>query len=446
MKTTLLLTLTFFGLFSSYSKAQCLIDDFGEFPGGIYVPSVCDGATENIIADNCWTGEYTVVALLAGNSYTFSSSIPTDYVTISDGDGTTAVVFAVGSVSYTPTISDNYRFYLHNNAACDSDQNDRSRILVCTGTIGCVTGTLYPAATFMPTVCDGGTENPIATDCFAGQYSNVNLIGNTLYAFTCSNVTDYITITDAAGIQVLTSGFEFVAYNPVLNETIRFYTHTNIGCGTENINRTRSVLCLGSGTGLAGPCSFGAAYPEDPFTPTCTGSPEAIAADCWSGEHSIVALLANTTYEFSSSNTSDWLTITNEAGTTVLDYGFGPISYTSGPSASPIRFYSHTDSLCGFDDLDRERRVQCEASTSGLDDLTAVNFKLFPNPASDKISIQSVLTFDEIEVLSIDGRVLTKMIPSSTTTEIDVEKLAKGTYFICAKTNGEFVTKEFIKN
>jgi hypothetical protein len=188
-KLHLFIALTF-GFIGLNSFSQCLTDEFGQYPAAIYIPTICDGSTPNEIAANCWTGEYSVVALLAGNSYTFSSSLATDLVTISDEAGVASVAFAVGSVSYTPTVTGNYRFYLHNSAACDSDQNDRSRIIVCNGTVGCLTGNLYPAATYVPSVCDGQTANDIATDCSAGEYSNVSLIGGTLYAFTCSNVTD----------------------------------------------------------------------------------------------------------------------------------------------------------------------------------------------------------------------------------------------------------------
>ncbi len=446
MKRVLLALMAFtFGLMAPNSFGQCLTDDFGQYPGAVYVPLVCDGSTPNEIAPNCWTGEYTVVALLAGNSYTFSSSVATDLVTISDEAGLASVVFAVGSVSYSPTVTGTYRFYLHNSAACDSDQNDRARIIVCNGTVGCLTGNLYPAATFMPTVCDGETANDIATDCSAGEYSNVALIGGTLYAFTSSNATDYITIANAAGTTVLTSGFEFVTYNPTANETVRFYSHTDLACGTENVDRTRSVLCLGSATGLAGPCTFGDMWPMKPFTPTCTGSPEAIATDCYAGEHSVVMLSANKIYEFTSSVSGDWITLTDEAGINVIDFGFGPLIYTTGASAETIRFYSHADSLCGIENIDRERQVKCEANSNSISEISEANFKLFPNPTADKISIEGILTFDLIEVISIDGRVLSTTIPSSTMTEINVNHLAKGTYFIRASSNGEVTTKEFIK-
>jgi hypothetical protein len=437
-----------FGLTSLFSNAQCLTSDYPQWPEANYLPDVCDASTENIIAENCWTSEYSMVGLLSGTSYTFSSSTATDIVTVSDELGTVALVFGTGTASYTPTTSGFYRFYLHNSSLCEGEEVDRSRIIVCNGAVvvGCLTGTLYPTATFAPTICDAETENIIAEDCEAGQYSNVSLIGSTIYAFASSIETDYITISDAAGTTVLVDGFGFVQYEPTANEIVRFYTHTDFLCGAENVDRVRSVFCLGSATGLAGPCTFGGMWPEKPFTPACTDSPESIDGQCYAGEYSMVMLSANKTYEFTSSVSSDWITLTDEAGTTVIDFGAGPLSYTTGAAPETIRFYSHTDSLCGTENVDRERQVQCEASANSISEISEANFKVFPNPATDKISFQGILTYDAIEVVSIDGRVLMSIQPTSTTVEIDINALAKGTYFIRALSNGQFATKEFIKN
>lgn len=449
MKRVLLVLIAFtFGLMATNSFGQCLTADYPQWPEINYLPEVCDDATENIIAENCWTSEYSMVGLIAGTSYTFSSSIATDIVTISDEAGATALTFGTGTTSYTPTISGFYRFYLHNSSLCDGEEVDRARIIVCDGDVtnGCLTGTLYPTANFIPEVCDGQGENVIAMDCGAAEYSNVSLIGTTQYLFVSSIATDYITISDATGTTVLADGFGTgVFYQPTANEVVRFYTHSDFACGVDALDRTRGVLCLGSTTGLEGPCTFGAMWPEKPFTPSCTGTPEMIDPQCYAGEYSMVMLQANKDYEFSSSISSDWITITNEAGTTVYDYGFGPITYTTGASAESIRFYSHTDSLCGSENVDRERRVMCEANSNGIAEVSQANFKLFPNPTADKISIEGILTFDLIEVISIDGRVLSTTIPSSTMTEINVNHLAKGTYFIRASSNGEVTTKEFIK-
>ncbi len=448
MKTKLQMLLSLaLGLTSLNINAQCLTDTYGQYPGP-YLPQVCDGVTENVIALDCWTAEYSLVGLLAGTSYTFSSSLPSDLVTISDEMGSVAVAFGFTSVSYTPTTSGFYRFYLHNSEACDGDQGSRSRIIVCNGAVvnGCTTGNLYPTATFIPTVCDGGTENIIANDCDAGEYSNVSLIGSTLYAFVSSIESDFITITNTSGDVVLEIGIEVVFYEPTENEIIRFYTHSDFSCGVDALDRQRIVYCLGSTTGLAGPCATGPMWPQTTFVPSCTGGPEAIDGDCWAGEYSSVVLQPNTEYTFSSSVEGDWLTLTNATGASVYDYGFGPISYFTGFQAETVRFYSHTDSLCGTENIARERIVQCKASSNSILENSKMDFKLFPNPASDKVSIEGTVTLEEIEVVTIDGRTLMTITPSELITEIDVNSLSSGVYFIRIKSNGAFATKEFVKH
>ena len=447
MKTKLQLLLTLaLGLTSLNIKAQCLTDDFGQYPGP-YLPQVCDGVTENVIAEDCWTGEYSLVGLLAGTSYTFSSSLASDLVTISYEMGSVAMAFGFTSVSYTPTTSGFYRFYLHNSEACDGDQENRLRIIVCDGDVvnGCLTGTLYHSATFVPTVCDGETENLIANDCQAGEYSNVNLIGSTLYAFVSSIETDFITISDATGTTVLINGIGMVLYEPLVNEVVRFYTHSDFSCGVVAGTRDRIVYCLGSATGLAGPCTDGGMWPEETFVPTCSGAAESIAGDCWAGEYSEVVLLPNTEYTFTSSIEGDWITLTNASGASVYDYGFGPISYITGFQGENVRFYSHTDSLCGTENENRERLVQCKVNSSNILENSKVDFKLFPNPASDKVSIEGSVTFEAIEIVAIDGRTLLTITPSALNTEIDVNSLSSGVYFILVKANGAFATREFVK-
>jgi hypothetical protein len=70
---------------------------------------------------------------------------------------------------------------------------------------------------------------------------------------------------------------------------------------------------------------------------------------------------------------------------------------------------------------------------------------LFPNPASDKVSIEGSVTFEAIEIVAIDGRTLLTITPSALNTEIDVNSLSSGVYFIRVKANGAFATREFVK-
>lgn len=96
---------------------------------GDYTP-VCFGLPE-IVADISWTGEYSIVHLTAGVEYTFSSSVSTDFITISDEDGTTTLASGVSPVIWTPGTSGAYRFYTHLDENCAYDNSFRDRIIQC---------------------------------------------------------------------------------------------------------------------------------------------------------------------------------------------------------------------------------------------------------------------------------------------------------------------------
>lgn len=435
----------FIGLSLQETFAQCLTSPNGEYPSGVYLPQVCDAATPNEIATDCYAGEYTTVALVAGNGYLFSSSLSTDYITISNDLGTVAYAFGTGPVNYNPTTTGNYRFYLHTNASCGDNQNSRSRIIVCNGTVGCLSGGQYPSTNFVPTNCDGSTANDIATDCYAGEYTAVDLVGGNDYAFQSSNTNDLVTISDASGSVVYAVGFEFANYSPAANETIRFYTHTDLGCGSENVNRIRTVYCLGSSP--SGPCTSepNGMFPANTFTPACTGAFETIDAGCLTGEYSKVYLQNGYLYEFASSNPNDWITLTDETGATPLLFGLGPIVAGQVSGSGILRFYLHSDSLCGVDGAIRSRLVKCTLNV-GLSEMNAEDIQIYPNPVSDKISVESSFIFDEIEIISIDGRKLSSVQPFSASTEIMVDNLDRGTYFLRINSNGQLIMKEFVKN
>lgn len=102
-------------------------------------------------------------------------------------------------------------------------------------------------------------------------------------------------------------------------------------------------------------------YPENVYTPSCSGNIEYITEYGYSGEYSKVQLTAGVNYEFQGSISSDFLTITNENGNEVLVSGTNKVNFT--PSENMIiRFYLHTNSNCGsdYDDL-KIRSVKCSS-------------------------------------------------------------------------------------
>ncbi len=171
----------------------CLAAVNGLYPAATFAPT-CTGAFETITT--CGFGsEYSNVNVVNGNSYTFSSSVATDYITISDAAGTVSYVAGTTPVNWTATYTGVARFYTHTDSACGAASACRTKSVACTTAIpGCLAAVngLYPAATFTPT-CTGAAQS-ITTCGFASEYSNVNVVSGNSYTFTSSIATDYITI------------------------------------------------------------------------------------------------------------------------------------------------------------------------------------------------------------------------------------------------------------
>src|SRR5690606_3561882 len=108
----------------------CLDAPNGQYPSTTYTPN-CTGAPENITT-LAWTGEYSMVSVTAGTEYVFSSSVPTDFITISDANGTTVYAAGTTPVTWTATADEAIRFYLHLDSDCNyASTGLRSRIVQC---------------------------------------------------------------------------------------------------------------------------------------------------------------------------------------------------------------------------------------------------------------------------------------------------------------------------
>lgn len=221
----------------------CLTANYGEYPIGNYDVSVCDGITTNEISTTCYAGQYTSVNLMAENSYTFSSSTLTDYITISDVSGSIGYVAGTTPVEFQSTSNQTVRFYTHSTSLCGEENIDRVRAVRCLVPSGCTTGNNYPAPVYTPLICDNTTENLINNDAFAGEYTRVNLESGRDYTLTSSVATDQITITNTDGSIISDYGATPLVFSPSISGEYRFYIHSDVFCGTQNTERERRIKC-----------------------------------------------------------------------------------------------------------------------------------------------------------------------------------------------------------
>ncbi|MBS7786733.1 T9SS type A sorting domain-containing protein [Flavobacterium sp. CYK-55] len=118
-------------LLSAATQAQCLDAIEGQWPTATSTATTCDGLTVTTVTTAGYASEFSLVNVTAGETYTFSSSITSDYITISSDDGASAVAFGISPVVWVADIDGPVRFYTHTDASCGGNQNLRTRSYVC---------------------------------------------------------------------------------------------------------------------------------------------------------------------------------------------------------------------------------------------------------------------------------------------------------------------------
>ena len=214
--------------------------------GVLYISTftpTCPSSTPQQIASCQYAGEYSTPSVTVGNTYTFSSSVATDFITVTSADGLTSYVFGTERASWTATFSGTVRVYTHLNPACGTANVCRNLFVQCGGCLNAPSGQ-YPSGSFTPG-CTGSAET-ITVAAWTGEYSLVNVTNGGVYTFRSSVVTDHITISNATGTAIYAfgvGGTAGIVFTASFTGQVRFYLHNNAACATETISRTRSVQC-----------------------------------------------------------------------------------------------------------------------------------------------------------------------------------------------------------
>lgn len=367
-------------LSSSQLTAQCLNAINEQYPDATLVPE-CVGAPENLVSD-AYAGEYSLVQLSAGILYTFSSSIATDYLTISDEGGTTAAVFGVSPVSYTPTSDMIVRFYTHTDDQCGDESMIRSRQIQC--------GTVPD--------CD-----PVAIPYMQG-FEN--------------GQTACITFVDVNGATEL-SGWEINNFFPTdFGGRSMLYSYDGDLPGDD--------WFFTDGLSLNG----GTAY-ELQFKYRSGLGPD---------------LLENLEVKYGSSATVAGMTtpLLSLVGLTTNfgdDFDTAVVEFTPATTgAYYIGFRSFSDADQGYIQLDD---ISVNVSLSTLNFNTNL-ISYFPNPVTNILLFNSTEIINAVTVYNLLGQKVVSRI--GTLTEIDLSNLNAGAYIVTLSINSETKTIKIIKN
>jgi len=132
------------------APGYCLSAEYGQYPSGTYTPTTCNGTTENVITTIAWASEFSVVAVTAGVTYQFNSSVPTDLITISADGGSTAAAYGITPVTWTAPTTGVVNFYIHADDQCTSQSVSRVRSVYCGGDLSVGSFDLNSTFTYYP--------------------------------------------------------------------------------------------------------------------------------------------------------------------------------------------------------------------------------------------------------------------------------------------------------
>ncbi|AWI25787.1 fibronectin type III domain-containing protein [Flavobacterium pallidum] len=313
------------GSFTTNAFSSCNGASYGLYPEAAYTPA---GTGQAEPAFEAYAGQYSNFNALASRHYIFSTSVSTDYVTITNAAGT--VVYASGSTPLTWLSGSNsgvLRYYVHTNASCGTQNTARTKYITATSASSC-----------------GGVVSGMTV---SNLTSNSARISWTAPASPPSSGYDLYWSTSNAVPPAPIGNFTSSTYANVgdLASGTTYYYWVRTSCGTTkgpwtmlSFNTLQPLSCNGANQGI---------NPEATFTPLEIMSPETITTTSYAGQYSNINILTKRDYTFTSSVATDFLTITNATGTTVYASGQTPLNWSSGTTSGVIRFYVHTDAACG---------------------------------------------------------------------------------------------------
>ncbi len=82
---------------------------------------------------------------------------------------------------------------------------------------------------------------------------------------------------------------------------------------------------------------------------------------------------------------------------------------------------------------------------AGIEEDNSKPVSIYPNPTSTFVTVSAKEKMDEVQIVSVDGKVLSTVQPDSINTTLSLEHLQAGTYFVRVSIDGTTLTSEVIK-
>ncbi len=313
-----------------------------------YTPT-CTGSPVSVGAYSAGSS-YSTLSLQAGVDYTFTSSIGTDYLTITNASNAVQVHgVSNDGVIFTPPTTTTYRFHLHANSSCGTNASTRTRYVTCASSCSNSTNA---GSTTGPAV--GATVTGAST---ATQYRTFTSIANaTQYTASSSTTGDFLTVrtgTSGPGTIVVAEGFSPLVFTTSATTNLYIHPNTSEACGTNSTSRTLSLGRAGAGAPCANTSNAGAIT-----TPTLGNS---YTATLTALQYRTMSPATGAQYRFSSSIAEDYITVRLSTSTgTVLAHGPSPLVVVT--SATTTLYISvNADNTCSTNSTSRTLTVAREA-------------------------------------------------------------------------------------
>lgn len=333
--------LIFFLLFSFFNNIL-----FGQF---------CSRATTNIAITPTTTLQYTPAYTSGHRAFNFTVQAGCTYEFSTCGQSTMDTYLRLYSSATGGTILDQNNDFCSTQSTITWTSNIDGAVSILMNRNSCSAINSSTRMSYRIVSCNPpGCTTPISPS----DGSNNVAIASSLQWNISSGAASYDVYFGSNSNPPLVANTTSTNYTPTLNYNTTYYwkivpknVHGSaIGCQTYSFTTT-GPGCLNAQYGQ---------YPTTTYSPSCNNTVETITSAGYASEYSIVNLISGVNYTFSSSISTDYITISDDIGSTVLFYGTGSITWTC-PSDGNYRFYTHTNNFCGSSTTLRTRRIQCSA-------------------------------------------------------------------------------------
>lgn len=358
----------------------CLDSPNGQFPVDAYTPA-CSGSNE-LITDKAKTGQYSFVNVTANNTYIFSSSLETDFITISNENGTEIYSAGYGKREWKSSKNEKIRFYISKNISCEQDTATRSKYVRC--------GDLSPINCNDFVALSNDLENGVPF----GSDANYRL---------------------ATDIQVKNKPFTIYGIEPnfigkATKVDFKIYKNLN-GVPSELITTRKGIIkdekVIGDNQGL-----------------------EFIKYKVLFD--SSLQLEANTTY---------WIEIITDA----LGWETTTAYQSILGNGDAINYTETSGEWANLGDMQFVFNLVCDDELSTDETSDNQSLKYFPNPVKDILNITNDKNIQKVEIVDITGKQVFSKEINAKNAQIKVDNLAKGIYIVKTISEGKVETFKIIK-